>query len=392
MSHQLLERIIRRQPLSDEERHVLEALRALVAERIAPRAEAHDRDADFPWDNVQDLNGLDLNLAFLPAANGGAELSYRCYLLLVEELSAGCASTGVTWATTFHAVSPLIDFGSEDQKARLLPAIAGGGLGALAITEASGGSDATSMSTSFVPDGDEVVVNGDKLFITNGDVADLYLVFGRWAGIEDPRASLSALVIEKGTPGLEVGAKEDKMGHRASSTVALGFRDCRVPAANLLQEPGAGRRILFSALNKSRPSIAAHALGIARASFDDAVAYVNERRQFGQAVVDFQGVQFMLADLATKLALTQSWLFHVAGLVEDGEEAATEASIFKLAASDLAMESASAAVQLHGGYGYCKGVRPERLFRDAKLTQIWEGTNQLQRQAIGRAFRERGRG
>jgi acyl-CoA dehydrogenase len=392
VSNQLLERIVRRQLLSDEERQVLEAVRELATKRIGPRAEAHDRAADFPWDNIEDLNAIDLNLAFLPSAFGGAGLPYRCYLLLVEELSAACASTGVTWATSFHAVSPLIDFGNDEQKRRLLPVIAAGGLGALAITEASGGSDASAMSTSFVPDGEEIVINGDKLFITNGDVADLYLVFGKWAGIEDPRASLSALVVEKATPGLEVGAKEDKMGHRASSTVALGFRDCRVPAANLLEKPGAGRRILFSALNKSRPSIASHALGIARAAFDDAVAYVNERRQFGQQVVDFQGVQFMLADLATKLALTQSWLFHVADLVEDDEEAATEASIFKLAASDLAMESASAAVQLHGGYGYCKGVRPERLFRDAKLTQIWEGTNQLQRQAIGRAFRERGRG
>jgi acyl-CoA dehydrogenase len=183
--------------------------------------------------------------------------------------------------------------------------------------------------------------------------------------------------------------KEDKMGHRASSTVALSFRDCVVPAANIIQGPGAGLSLLFAALNKSRPSIAAHALGIARAAFDEAVTYVNDRQQFGQAVVDFQGVQFMLADLATRLALTQSWIFHVAALVESGEEVPTEASMLKLAASDLAMDMATAAVQLFGGYGYCKGMRVERLFRDAKLTQIWEGTNQLQRQVIGRAFRTR---
>jgi acyl-CoA dehydrogenase len=389
MTHPLFERIVRRQRLSDEERDVLASLRALVTERIGPRAEAHDRDGDFPWDNIEDLKALELNLAFLPAEHGGAELSYRCYLLLVQALSAGCGSTGVTWATTFHAVSPLIDFGTDAQKKRLLPAIAAGGLGALAITEASGGSDATAMRTSFTPDGDEVVVNGEKLFITSGDVADLYLVFGKWSEIEDPRASLTALVVEKGTPGIEVTATEDKMGHRASSTVSLSFRDCRVPAANVLSGPGAGRAILFAALNKSRPSIAAHALGIATSAFDDAVAYVNERHAFGQAVVDFQGVQFMLADLATRLAQTQAWLFHVAGLVEDGEDAPIEASMLKLSASDLAMDAASTGVQLFGGYGYCKGVRVERLFRDAKLTQIWEGTNQLQRQAIGRAFRVR---
>ncbi len=389
MTHRVFERIVQRQPFSDEEREVVRSLRALVEERIAPRAEAHDRDADFPWDNVEDLNALQLNLAFLPEEHGGAALSYRCYLLLVQELSAGCASTGVTWATTFHAVSPIVDFGTDEQKRRLLPAIAAGGLGALAITEASGGSDATAMRTSLTPDGDEVVIDGDKLFITSGDVADLYLVFGKWAEIRDPRESLTAIVVEKGTPGLEMTGKEDKMGHRASSTVALGFRELRVPAANVLAGPGEGRRILFSALNKSRPSIAAHALGIASAAFEDGVAYVNERRQFGQAVVDFQGIQFMLADLATRLAQTQTWLFHVADLVEDGEEAAIEASMLKLSASDVAMDAATTAVQLFGGYGYCKGMRVERLFRDAKLTQIWEGTNQLQRQAIGRAFRER---
>jgi acyl-CoA dehydrogenase len=389
VSHQVFDRILKRQPLTDEERDVVSALRSLVAERIAPRAEAHDREGDFPWDNVEDLNAIELNLAFLPAEYGGAELSYRCYLLLVQELSAGCGSTGVTWATTFHAVSPIVDFGSDDQKQRLLPRIAAGGLGALAITESSGGSDVNAMSTRIHPEGEEVVVNGEKMFITNGDVADLYLLFGKWHEIDDPRRSLTAIVVETDAPGLEVLGKEDKMGHRASSTATIAFRDCRVPAANVLLGPGRGRDVLFSALNKSRPSIAAHALGIASAAFEDAVGYVNERHQFGQPLLSFQGVQFMLADLASRLAMTQAWMFHVAALVGDGEQVATEASMLKLAASDLAMETATAAVQLFGGYGYCKGVRVERLFRDAKLTQIWEGTNELQRQTIGRAFAQR---
>jgi acyl-CoA dehydrogenase len=392
VSHRLFERIVAHQSLTDEERHVLDTLRSVVAERIAPRAEAYDRSGEFPWDNVEDLNAVQLNLAFLPVEVGGVGLSYRCYVLLVEELSAGCASTGVTWATNFHATSPIVDFGSASQKERLLQPILAGGLGALAITETSGGSDATAMSTRFVPDGDHVIVNGDKIFITNGDVADVYLVFGKWAQIEEPRKSLTALVVERGTDGLEVVGKEDKMGHRASSTVALSFRDCRVPLDNVLVGPGAGRRVLFSALNKSRPSIAAHALGIARAAFEDAVAYANERRQFGQAVVDFQGIQFVLADLAKQIALTQAWLSYVAELVDAGEDVPVEASILKLSASDIAMQTATVAVQLFGGYGYCKGVRVERLFRDAKLTQIWEGTNELQRQAIGRAFSDRSGG
>jgi acyl-CoA dehydrogenase len=389
MSDPTFERIFRRQPLTDEERELLALLRTVVAERIAPRAEAYDRVAEFPWDNIRDLGALDLNLSFVPVAYGGAGLSYRCYLMLVEELSSGCASTGVTWATTFHAVSPIIDFGTDEQKQRLLPVVVAGGLGALAITESSGGSDAMAMTTRFAPDGDHVIVNGEKVFITNGDVADLYLVFGKWAEFDDPRQSITALVVESGTPGLEVLGKEEKMGHRASSTTTLAFDDCRVPLANVLQQPGSGRQILLSAINKSRPSIAAHALGIARAAFDDAVDYINERRQFGQPIVSFQGIQFMLADLASELARTQAWLFHVAGLVEDGEQVATEASILKLAASEIAMRAANAGVQLFGGYGYCQGVRVERLFRDAKLTQIWEGTSEIQRQLIGNSFKRR---
>ena len=387
MSHSLFDRILNREPLPADEQFVVDSLRSLVAERVAPRAAAHDRDASFPWDNIADINELQLNLAFLPEADGGAGCSYACYLRLVQELSYGCASTAVTWATTYHAIGPVLDHGTEEQKRRFVPPIANGGLAALAITEAGGGSDVAAMQTRFSPDGSEIVVDGEKVFITNGDVADVYLVFGKWDAIADPRAALSALVIERGTPGLEIGRKEDKLGHCASSTVSLRLDGCRVPAENLLGEPGSGREILFSALNKSRPSIAAHALGIAFAAFDDAVAYVNQRHAFGNAVIEFEGVQFALADLATRLALTQSWLFHVAALVEAGEEVATEASIFKLAASDLAMEAATTGLQLFGGYGYTKEVRIERLFRDAKLTQIWEGTNELQRRAIGRAFR-----
>lgn len=391
MTHALFERIADRQQFSEEERLVLDAVRSVASDRIAPRAERHDRDADFPWDNIEDLNALELNLVFLPSADGEPLVSYACYLTLVQELSAACGSTGVTWATTFHAVSPIIDFGTAEQRERFLAPVAAGGLGALAITEATGGSDATAMRTTFRQDGDDVIIDGEKLFITNGAVADLYLVFGKWADIADARDSLTALVVERATPGLEIGPEEDKLGHRASSTVPLAFRGCRVPAANILRAPGAGREILFSALNKSRPSIAAHALGIASAAFLDAVDHVNAREQFGSRLVEFQGVQFMLADLASRLALVQSFLQHVAALVQAGEGVQTEASIAKLAASDLAMDAATAAVQLHGGSGYSRGVRVERLFRDAKLTQIWEGANELHRQAIGRAFRE-GRG
>jgi acyl-CoA dehydrogenase len=243
------------------------------------------------------------------------------------------------------------------------------------------------MTTQFRADGDHIVVNGAKTFITNGAMADLYLLFGKWSEIEDGRKAISVLVLEKNTPGLRIVREEDKMGLRASSTAALAFDNCRVPRANLLGEPGGGLRILLASLNKSRPSVAAHALGIARAAFEDAVAYINERRQSGQRIIEFQGIQFLLADLATELAQCEAWLWHVARLVDGGAtDFGVEASMLKLKASDLAMRIATEAVQLHGGYGYCKDYRVERLMRDAKITQIWEGTNQIHRQFIGRSF------
>ena len=384
--------------LSPEERQLLDSVTALAQGEIAPRAAAYDRSGEFPWDNIRAINALGLNAMFVPEEYGGAGLSYAAYLACVRELSAACAATGIIWATNFHAMKPLIDFGAEEQKQRLLPRVAAGALGALAITEPDAGSDATHMTTRFTPDGnDTVVVSGGKTFISNGDVADLYLVFGKWAELgaspsdKNGRAAISAVYLETGTPGLTVLRTEDKMGHRAASTAAIAFDGCRVPRANLLGMPGEGLKLLLAALNKSRPSVAAHALGIARAAFDDAVGYINERRQSGRRIVEFQGIQFLLADLATELALCEAWLWHVARLVDAGASdigpgIAVEASMLKLRASDLAMRMATEAVQLHGGYGYIKEYRVERLLRDAKITQIWEGTNQIHRQLIGRSL------
>ncbi|MBM3356492.1 MAG: acyl-CoA dehydrogenase [Betaproteobacteria bacterium] len=377
-------------PLSGDERMLLESVRKLAREQIAPRAGHYDRTGEFPEHNIGQINKLGLNALFIPEAYGGAPLSYAAYLACVREISKACASTGVIWATNFHATRPVVDFGTEDQKRRLLPVIARGGLASLVITEPTAGSDATGMRTTFRPEGDAIVVNGTKTFITNGAHADLYLVFGKWSELGEGKAAISALVIEKGAAGLEVVREEDKMGLRASSTAALAFDDCRVARANLLGAPGEGLKILLASLNRSRPSIAAHALGIARAAFEDAVAYVNERRQSGRRIVEFQGIQFMLADMAAELAQCEAWLWYVARLVDSGAtDFAVEASILKLRASDLAMRIATDAVQLHGGYGYCKEYRVERLMRDAKITQIWEGTNQIHRQLIGRSFTNR---
>ncbi len=376
-----------RESLSPEECMVLDSVTALARGPIASRAAAADRDGLFPWDNVRAVNALGLNMMFVPEAYGGAPLSFLCYLACVREISRACAATGIIWATNFHAMKPLIEFGNEEQKQRLLPHIAEGGLASLAITEPGAGSDATGMTTRFEQQGDDILVTGAKTFITNGDVADLYLVFGKWAGIDNPKQAISALVMEQGTPGLTVLRLEDKMGTRASSTATIQFDGCRVPRANLLGAPGDGLTILLTSLNRSRPSVAAHALGIARAAFDDSVAYINERRQSGQAIIAFQGIQFMLADLASELALTENWLWSVGRMIDGGAaDFGMEASILKMRASDLAMRIATDAVQFHGGYGYCSDYRVERLMRDAKITQIWEGTNQVHRQLIGRSF------
>ena len=383
----LFERLDAVPAFSNEEHMLIKSVRALARERIAPRAAHFDAAGEFPRDNVKAINELGLNAMFVPEAYGGSPMSYAAYLECVREISKACASTGVIWATNFHAAKPLIDFGGEEQKRRLLPVIVRGGIGSLTITEPTAGSDATGMKTSFTPQGDHIVVDGTKTFITNGAFADLYLLFGKWSEIGDGRDAISALVLEKGTPGLRVVREEDKMGLRASSTAALAFDGCRVPRGNLLGQPGDGLRILLASLNRSRPSVAAHALGIARAAFEDAVAYINERRQSGRRIVEFQGIQFLLADMATDLAMCESWLWHVARLVDArADDFAVEASMLKLRASDLAMRITTDAVQLHGGYGYCKDYRVERLMRDAKITQIWEGTNQIHRQFIGRSF------
>ena len=373
--------------LSHDEAMLLDSVRTLARDAIAPRAEHHDRSGEFPWENVKAINALGLNGMFVPEAYGGAGLSYAAYLACVREISQACASTGVIWATNFHAMGPLISFGTEEQKRRLLPKVVEGALAALVITEPSAGSDATGMTTRFEPQGDAIVVSGTKTFITNGAHADLMLLFGKWSEIDDSRRSISVLVLERGAPGLTVVREEDKMGLRASSTATLAFDGYRVPRANLLGEPGDGLKILLASLNKSRPSVAAHALGIARAAFEDGVAYINDRRQSGRRIVEFQGIQFMLADMATELAQCEAWLWHVARLVDGGAaDFGVEASMLKLRASDVAMRIATDAVQLHGGYGYCKDYRVERLMRDAKITQIWEGTNQIHRQLIGRSF------
>jgi alkylation response protein AidB-like acyl-CoA dehydrogenase len=384
----VFDQLARQRNWPEEERIVLDQVQKVADEIIEPNAARFDETSEFPWESVNALMALGMNGIFVPAEYGGTPMSYALYLECTKIIAAACASTGVIYATNFNGMKPLVDFGNEEQKQRLLPRITAGGIGAIAITEQTAGSDATGMQTRFTPDGDDIVINGTKTFISNGDVAELIFLFGKWSEIDDRKAAISALILEKDTPGCTVLRIEKKMGHRAASTAALAFENCRVPRANLIGEPGTGLATLLVALNKSRPSMAAHALGIARAAFKDMVAYTNERKQSGRHILDFQGNQFLIADLASELALNECWLDYVAGLVDaDEPEFGLEASIAKLRASDLAMRMATEAVQMHGGYGYCSDYRVERLMRDAKVTQIWEGTNQIHRQYIGRSFR-----
>lgn len=383
----LYEKVSRARAWNDEERAILDQVQRMTDAVIAPSAEHTDATGEFPWKNVEAINELGLNAVFIPEEFGGMPMSYKLYLEIVSIISEACASTGIIYATNYHGMKPLIDFGTDAQRARLLPRIAEGGLGALAITEPTAGSDATGMKTSFTPEGDDIVVKGGKIFITSGDVADRILLFGKWSEIEDPKKAISVLIVEKGAEGFSVIGKEKKMGHHGSSTCALAFDDMRVPRANLIGAPGDGLRILLASLNKSRPSVAAHARGIARAAFKDMVAYGNDRAQGGKKVLDFQGNQFTLADLASDLLMLERWIDYVADLVDGGEtDFGMEASIAKMRASDLAMRMTTECVQFHGGYGYCRDYRAERLMRDAKITQIWEGTNQVHRQLIGRSF------
>jgi acyl-CoA dehydrogenase len=386
----LLEKVSQARHWNEDERQILDQVQRMVDDVVAPNAEHVDATSKFPWKNVEAINALGLNTIFIPERFGGMLMSYKLYLEIVSIISEACASTGIIYATNYHGMKPLIDFGNDEQRARLLPRIAEGGLGALAITEPTAGSDATGMKTTFTPAGDDIVIKGSKVFITSGDVADLYLLFGKWSEIADPKGAISVLILEKGAEGFSVISKERKMGHNGSSTCALSFDNVRMPRANLIGTPGDGLRILLASLNKSRPSIAAHARGIARAAFKDMVSYGNERRQGGRKVLDFQGNQFTLADLASELLMLERWIDYVAELVDGGEtDFGMEASIAKLRASDLAMKMATECVQFHGGYGYCRDYRAERLMRDAKITQIWEGTNQVHRQLIGRSFRNK---
>lgn len=371
--------------LTAEQSQMRQLVRSFARDVIAPRASEIDRTDQFPRDLIRQMGELGLMGLPIPEVYGGVGADYLSYILAIEEISYVSASVGVILAVhTSVGTFPILYFGTDAQRQRYLPKLASGEwVAAFALTEPDAGSDAAAIRTRAVRDGDDYVINGNKVFITNASDADLFCVFA----VTDTRRGsrgLTAFLVERGTPGLVIGRKLEKMGLNGSGTCELVFEDMRVPAENRLGQEGEGFSIAMRLLDGGRIGIAAQGLGIAQAAFDAAYAYVRRRRQFGQDVFQFQGVQFMLADMATKIEAARWLVYHAAQMRQDGQPCTREASMAKLFATDTAMQVTTDAVQLFGGYGYVKEYPVERYMRDAKVTQIYEGTNQIQRVVIAR--------
>jgi alkylation response protein AidB-like acyl-CoA dehydrogenase len=372
--------------LNDTESLIMDTVRAFARDRVRPQAAEIDRSGRFPAELVREMGDLGLMGVCLPEQFGGAGQSYVLFALIVEELCAACASTGLILDVNISlCAEPILRFGNDDQKrAFLTPLATGKKLGALAMTEPEAGSDAASIRTTAVRDGDHYLLNGTKTFITNGGVADTYVV----TAVTDRAAGhkgISDFIVEKGAPGLSFGEPMHKMGIRGSATTEVIFHDCPVPAANLLGAEGQGFSITMETLDAGRIGVAAQAVGIARSAFDDAVAYAAQRRQFGKTITSFQAIQFMIADMATAIEAARLLTLQAAELRERGLPCARESAMAKLFAGDTAMRVATDALQLFGGYGYMQEYPAERHMRDAKITQIYEGTNQIQRLVVARA-------
>ncbi|MBN1306720.1 MAG: acyl-CoA dehydrogenase family protein [Chitinispirillaceae bacterium] len=369
--------------LSEEQRMIIETAREIAQKKMLPVRERYDHEGVFPWDVVEAMAAADLCGLYIPERYGGFGGGVFELCLAVEELSKVCGGIALAMAATALATFPLLLFGSEEQKQKYLPGIAAGTtIAAFGLTEANAGSDALGMKTTAVPGGDGWVLNGTKQWITNGENAQLYTVFAKTNPAKGARG-ISAFIVEKGTPGFSFGKHEDKMGIRASSTTELVFQECRIPRTNALGREGMGSVIAINTLNYSRPGVGAQALGIAAGALDDAVAYSRQRVQFGEPISAFQAIQHLLADMATEVEAARALLYATAKTIDAGEKRfAKESAMTKLKCSDVAMKVTVDALQVMGGYGYMRDYPMEKRMRDAKITQIYEGTNQIQRNEI----------
>jgi alkylation response protein AidB-like acyl-CoA dehydrogenase len=373
--------------LSEDEQSLIEAIGEIARERVAPRAAEIDHTAQFPWDMKELLAQQDILAMAYPEEYGGLGSSELAVVMAIEELSRNCATTGLLLAVQQLGSLPIMLMGNEEQKRKYLPSLASGEwLAAFGLTEAGSGSDAAAMQTFAVRSGDKYILNGSKRFITNGGLAHVNSIFA----ITDTKVGtrgISAFIVEKDFPGFSVGRIEDKMGIKGSQTAELIFTDCEVPAENLLGHEGDGFKIAMMTLDRTRPGVGAQALGIAQGALDLAVSYSKQRVQFNKPISDNQGIQFMLADMATKVEAARLLVYNAAEMIDRGEPNFSKySSMAKMYASDIAMEVTGDAVQILGGYGYMKEYPAERMMRDAKITQIYEGTNQIQRLVIARAL------
>jgi alkylation response protein AidB-like acyl-CoA dehydrogenase len=371
--------------VTEDEQTLIEAIHELGIERIAPRAAEIDHTGEFPWDMKELLAQQDILAMPFPVEYGGLGSSELMIVMAIEELSRHCATTGLILAVQQLGSMPIALGGNEEQKGRYFPRLATGEwTAAFGLTEAGSGSDAAAMRTVAVRKGDKYILNGSKRFITNGGLAQVNTIFA----LTDPSVGtrgISAFIVEKDFPGFAVGRVEDKMGIKGSQTAELIFTDCEVPVENLIGREGEGFKIAMMTLDRTRIGIGAQAVGIAQAALDLAVSYSKQRIQFNKPIADNQGIQFMLADMATKVEASRLLVYNAAEMVDRGEpNFGKYSAMAKMYASDRAMEVTSDAIQVLGGYGYMKEYPAERMMRDAKITQIYEGTNQIQRMVIAR--------
>ena len=368
--------------LTEEQKMIRDLCRQIAREKIQPVAAEYDESEEFPWPIVKILGESDIFGIFIPEQYGGMGGGIFELAIATEELSWGCGGISLAFAATGLGTFPIILFGNEEQKKKYLPRVAKGTVAAFALTEAEAGSDAGSIKTTAVKDGDHYILNGTKQWITNGGEADIYTVVAVTDKKKGARGA-TAFVVEKGTKGLDFGKKEKKLGIRGSATREVIFTDCRVPKENVLGREGMGFIVAMKTFDYSRPGVASQAVGIAQRALDESVKYANQRHQFGQPISSFQGVQFMLADMAIQVEAARAIVYRAAQIIDAGEKNISKISaICKTFASDIAMKVTTDAVQVLGGYGYMREYPVEKLMRDAKITQIYEGTNQIQRGVI----------
>ena len=371
--------------LTEEEQLLKKTVRDFADKELAPRASQIDESEEFPWDSIRGLASLGLFGLGIDSEYGGSGGTARQVAIAVEEIARGCAATSVIFGAHLSLATQTIHtFGTEGQKRHFVPPlVAGKKMGAFCLSEPGCGSDAAALETSATKKDGHYLLNGTKLFITNGDVADVLVVFVTHDRSLRSRG-ISAFVVEKGTRGLSVNKQHGKMGMRASSTAEVVFKDCPVSEENRLGDEGTGFKAAMQVLDASRISIAAQSVGIAQAAFEAAVRYAKQREAFGQPIANFQAIQWMIADMATGIDAARLLTYRAASLRDSGLPFVTEASMAKLFASNVAVQATDKAVQIHGGYGYFRPSPVERLFRDAKVTEIYEGTSEMQRLIIAR--------